>query len=419
MDQNTIGKNRDQTMNNILVTTNFSFKEGLIQTYTLPYIRLMIKHLPTGSKVFMMTQEKHELVLDKAERKEKKRDLEAEGIIWLDLPYTPFGGKTALRWLSLFPKLIALIKKEKINTIHGWCTPGGMIGYILSKMTGRPLILDSFEPHAEAMVENGTWKKDGLPFRILFYFEKMQTKRAKAIISATEGMRDYAFKTYGVKITQPFFVKPACVDLELFSSKNKKNPALLKKLDLTDKIVAVYAGKFGGIYLDREVFDFIEKAYSYWDNDFRFLLLTNHSDEEIDALCASSNVPPSIVKRAFVMHHEIPDYIGLADFALTPVKPVPTKRYCTPIKDGEYWALGLPIVITKNISDDSEIIEQEKIGAVLKELTSSEYQKAIHTIDNLINSDSDGQLFDKIRNIAHQYRSFDRASEIYQTLYKG
>ena len=45
----------------------------------------------------------------------------------------------------------------------------------------------------------------------------------------------------------------------------------------------------------------------------------------------------------------------------TPVKPVPTKRYCTPVKDGEYWALGLPVIITEGISDDSGIIRENGI----------------------------------------------------------
>ena len=38
--------------------------------------------------------------------------------------------------------------------------------------SGIPLVLDSYEPHAEAMVETNAWKKRGIAFRTLFYLEK-------------------------------------------------------------------------------------------------------------------------------------------------------------------------------------------------------------------------------------------------------
>ena len=35
-----------------------------------------------------------------------------------------------------------------------WCMTAGSLGYILSKTSGKNLVIDSYEPHAEAMVEN-------------------------------------------------------------------------------------------------------------------------------------------------------------------------------------------------------------------------------------------------------------------------
>src|SRR6185295_4367020 len=118
------------------------------------------------------------------------------------------------------------------------------------------------------------------------------------------------------------------------------------------------------------------------------------------------DLDPGIIEIRFVPHAHIPEYIGLADFALTPVKPVPTKRFCTPIKDGEYWAAGLPVVITKNISDDSEIIEKNNIGAVINEFTKDDYLKAIQKIDNLLNNQPAEVLSRKIISVAEKYRSF-------------
>lgn len=112
----------------------------------------------------------------------------------------------------------------------------------------------------------------------------------------------------------------------------------------------------------------------------------------------------------------MPDYLSVADFAITPVKPVPTKRYCTPIKDGEYWSIGLPVVITKDISDDAAIIEQFKAGVVLKSLTELEFQKAVINIEQLLKEDKI-QLRKRISSLAHKFRNYNDAFEIYKKVY--
>ena len=111
---------------------------------------------------------------------------------------------------------------------------------------------------------------------------------------------------------------------------------------------------------------------------------------------------------------KINEYLAAADFGITLVKPVPTKLYCTPIKDGEYWATGLPVVITKDISDDSKIIEQNNTGYVLKSLNVEEYDKALVRIDQLIRNT---ETSFKIRKIAKKERGFQIAEKVYKKIY--
>lgn len=401
---------------NILVLTYWSFKEGLIQTYTLPYLYIILEKAPPGSKIYLFTLEKESFTFSKKEKENMQRELLHRGIVWMPYNYFSFGFEGILKWGVIIPRLVLLIFQMKINYLHTFCTPPGMIGYILAFFTGKMLVLDSYEPHAEAMVENKEWKKNSLSFKILFLFEKLQTKKAAYVISATKGMKQYALDKYNM-VPENFFVKPACVNFKLFSRDNIKNKGMLNALGMEEKIVCVYAGKFGGIYLDNEVFDFFEVCYKYWGEQFRVLILTNHSEEEIHSYCDKGNLPKHVVHSKFVLHNEIPDYLGLGDFAITPVKPIPTKRYCTPIKDGEYWALGLPVVITKNISDDSEIIEKNGIGSVLGDFSTSEYLRSVKEIDLLLKNKSKEELFCQIRDIAIKYRSFSIAHNIYQEIY--
>jgi glycosyltransferase involved in cell wall biosynthesis len=94
---------------------------------------------------------------------------------------------------------------------------------------------------------------------------------------------------------------------------------------------------------------------------------------------------------------------------------VPTKRFCTSIKDGEYWAMGLPIVISPNISDDSDIIEQEEIGIVMDFADKDQFEPSLAQLDTLLQRKND--LKEKIRNTGQRYRSFDIAENIYRKIY--
>ncbi|MES2679857.1 MAG: hypothetical protein V4635_08235 [Bacteroidota bacterium] len=376
----------------------------------MPYLRIIKKNLQPGGTIFLFTLTPKSASTN-GQYQKVKQNLSEEGIELVNYNYTPFGLLMGLKFFYILLALFFLSIKNRVNSIHAWCTPGGAVGYIISLVTGKPLILDSFEPHAQSMVETGTWKKNGIAFRILFRLEKLQLKRAKVVICAAEGMIRYSQETYG--ITKPvYYVKPACVDLELFSKK-EKNYGLVNGIS-KDSVVCVYIGKFEDIYLSHEVFDFFKVAASFWGDKFRVLLLTNHSDKEVADYCHRSGLDPGVVVKLFAAHSQVPNYLSLGDFGICPVRPVPTKKYCTPIKDAEYWAMGLPVVITKNISTDSKLISEENIGYVLQQLNSSEYLNAVKKIAELL---KDKTLCERIRKIAETQRNYSIAKEIYRAIY--
>jgi HD-like signal output (HDOD) protein len=76
--------------------------------------------------------------------------------------------------------------------------------------------------------------------------------------------------------------------------------------------------------------------------------------------------------------------------------------------------MGLPVIITKDISDDSDIIRQEQIGYVLQELNESEYLQSVKVIETLI---GDPVIRAKIVQVANKYRSFEIARNVYRHVY--
>lgn len=391
----------------LLVLTYWRYEDALIQTYTLPYVRLMLAVLPAGSSIHLVTLERE---ADAGPTQEVE-----PGVLNVRLRLFPFGVRATVEWAKNTAVLLALIVRHGMDGIHAWCTPAGAIGLVLSRLTRVPLVVDSYEPHAESMVENGAWQRSGVAFRLLFELERQMSHHARALIAAAPGMRDYAEEKYDLR-RGDLPVKPACVDLMRFHPARRKNAVLQRELDLVDKIVCVYAGKFGGIYLEREVFDLLSAAFERWGFQFRAVLLTSHAPETVARWAADAGLPPECVVVRFVRHADIPDYLGLGDFALTPVKPVASKRACSPIKDGEYWALGLPVIITPDISEDSELIERHGCGVIWRDFSVDGCRSAIAKMSALLDG-SRAELMAKNRALATTHRNFDIARRIYADLY--
>jgi len=401
--------------NNLLVLTYWSYKDPLIQTYTLPYVKIIKKNLSKNDHLYLLTIEQEHLKMSRKEWVNEKIKFQKQNIHLLRFKYTKFGMFAIFNMAYLFFHFFLLIFRKKISVIHAWCTPAGALGYFLSKATGKKLILDSYEPHAESMVENGTWKRESLAFKILWWFENKQSKRAYTVIATTSGMKKYSFEKYNINL-EHFFVKPSCVDLDLFNPNSIKDKSLLGKFDIENKMVCIYAGKIGGIYLDHEIFDFFKVAFNYFENKFCVIMLTNTDKKIILKRINEHQLNSKNFFIKFVSHEEINKYMNLANFAINPVKPVPTKKYCTSIKDGEYWAMGLPVIIPDNISDDSNIITENNIGYVLKSFNDLEYKKAISYVDSLIQQK---EIKDNIRAIAIRYRNFSIAEKIYKNIYSN
>jgi glycosyltransferase involved in cell wall biosynthesis len=400
---------------NIVILTTWSYKDALVQSSVMPYLKF-IHAIRPGSILYLVTQEaSSDIAAGSPERQAVDRFLANQNIVLVAQPYHRFGIRKIIHSVFQFLQLLALILRKDVSHIHCMCTPAGGIGYLLSKLTGRALIIDSYEPHAESMVENGTWGKNSFAFRLLWWLEKKQSKRADYCIAAATGMENYALEKYGVTVRN-IGLRPACVDLQKFSRNETAAARIRSELGWNDKLICVYAGKFGGIYLGKEAFDFFRAASDYYGDRFRVLILTPSPDEVLTAFCAASNLPRHSVAWRKVPFEQVPDYLSAADFAFTPVKPVPSKRYCTPIKDGEYWSIGLPVVITDNISDDSAIIEENGIGSVIYTLDNAGYLAAIRKIDNLLAGDR-ALLRARIRQVAETYRNYDIARLEYEKVY--
>ena len=401
---------------NILVLTYWSLNEPLTRSAVLPYLDMIADaNSETETQFVLFTLEKERYQLSEEEITQIKLRFSSQNVMWMPRPYFRFGLRAGFSWFKSLLLLRKVIRNKNIDVIHAFGSPPGMAAHILHRWLKVPYVIDSYEPHARSMVENGSWRKNSPVFHLLRYFEGKQAKYAKMVIATTSGMRDYCAEEYE-HVPKHFLVKPACIDLDRFQI-DRERPELKETLNIHEEVVGVYAGKLGGIYLKQETFDLFKACYDIWEGNFIALLLTDASMEEVAPLAQNAGLPLSALRMRFVDHDEVQHYLHLAHFAMNMVNPIPSKRFCTSIKDGEYWACGLPVIIPKDISDDSQIIADNEVGVVLEGFETEQLELAAGEMKSLLVREGREKLAEKLRQIVHQHRSYDIARAAYSEVY--
>ena len=388
---------------NPLIVTYWASGDALISRYTMPYVRMIREQLEPGERITIVTFDPPG---------SRRLDLTEDRIDHVALRYDGFGPGAVIRRALDLPRLVAVCLRRRIGVIHSWCSTGGAIGWLLSVITRKPLVLDSFEPHADSMVENGTWSPDSLRFKVLLRLERLQARRASAAIAVSPWMADYSRRRYGL-VPEPLYLKPACVDLDDFRPSDPGTEAE----EGSRGIVAVYAGKFGGIYLEAEAFALMRTLTEEFGPELRFLILTPTDESEVLEMAAAAGVAPDALTVLWVAPDEVPTHLRHADFAINFVRPVPTRLYNTSIKDAEYLACGLPVLIAAGISDDSDLIRDNRAGAVFESLDVDAYRAAARTMRELLGSEPAGRRRARIRELAARHRNLESAVAVYSSIY--
>ena len=99
---------------NILILTQWSFNDPLIQAYTLPYVYIIANQLANGSKIFLVTFEQNKLKMLPTEKEKIKKILSLKGIFLIDYNYSSFGIISFIKWFGVFLHLFTLIFFENV-----------------------------------------------------------------------------------------------------------------------------------------------------------------------------------------------------------------------------------------------------------------------------------------------------------------
>ncbi len=384
---------------NLLYLGYWSAHDGLSEATILPHLRVL-DSFPEVEKIIYVSIE---------------RTPDTKLVDWpiKKLNHIPYlsGPSLKNKILELFklPSFLGkLCNQHKIDKIIARSTPAGTFAYLTAKKCRLPFYVESFEPHAKYMLATGVWSIFDPRYWLQLYYENKQKKHASALMPVAE---NYAKELReGHKIKCPIYTIPCTVDLEKFKPDKEKGLAVRQKLGFSaEDTVGIYVGKFGDIYFDEEAFDWFGQCYKALSN-FKLIILTGQEKQKITTrlIKAGFNHQDFFVDK--VPHHEVPAYLNAADFAFCLHKPHKYSHAYSPIKNGEYWACGLPTIIPENIGDDSAIVNESGSGIVVDNPKIPE--KSLKQLSILL------QKYDneEIRKLAIRFRNSDRTKIVYSKI---
>jgi len=299
-------------------------------------------------------------------------------------------------------KLILLCNKNKIDKIICRSALAGAIGYLIWKKTKIPYYVESFEPHGAYMLESKVWTKYDLRYWIQQYFETKQKKTASALMPVSNNYT--AFLKQDTSIKCAIETIPCSVDTEKFSFSLQERNTIRKKLNIApNAIVGIYVGKFGDIYYNKEAFDFFKMCLNYLDNFFLLILTPQHLDK-IKTKLKNVEYPLNKCWVGNVNHNEVTNYLSASDVAFSLHKTTKWSMAFSPIKNGEYWANGLPILINENIGDDSTVISTQG-GGIIINYNHTLILEQINNIKDLIIKSNTNRLNNQSVTNAKTYRN--------------
>ncbi len=308
--------------------------------------------------------------------------------------------------------------RHKPDIIHAHLHEGGLIGWVLSKLTGAPLVFD-FQGSLTAEMVDHNFLTPNSPFcKILYWLETRIDHAADVILTSSTHAARLLAEEFGLSPAK-VYPTPDCVNADAFCADNfsdDEKRRLKESLGLPlDKKIIVYLGvltPYQGIDNLLEALTLLNKTR---DDDYHLLLMGYPDVMQYRQKAESMGLCRQVTFTDKILYENAPRYLALGDIATAPKKSATEGSG----KILNYMAMALPTVAF-NTPVSREFLGDGGIYAA--EVTSPALAVALNRALNLSPAERDrvGRYLRRrvIRNFSWQPAG-EQIEAIYQALLNG
>jgi glycosyltransferase involved in cell wall biosynthesis len=363
-----------------------------------------------GVELALMTFEKPEYLKVRRNRADMRRTLKKQNIRWVMGYYhkTPTVPATAFDVLQGCVRGLVAGTMFRPQIIHARTIVGGLMGLILAPLLRAKLVYHQEGFYPDEQVDAGLWEHGSLKHRIAHYLERRLLLRAHGILTLSHRARNVIESIPEIRATRtPVEVTPSVVNIEPFLSVRAAAAE-------GNAVHFVYIGAVGGRYELEKMARFVAIARQKMGSA-HMRVLSYVDAAEVELLLKNSGLSPEEWSADSVPHSEIPVELAQQQVGLFFLRRGISEHACSPTKIGEYWASGLPVVVSAGVSDTDDIIRDERVGVIVENHSDLCYLTAASELKLLL---ADPELPERCRQAAKRYYSVELGVETQLELYR-
>jgi glycosyltransferase involved in cell wall biosynthesis len=334
--------------------------DGMLEPLGQSQVLAYLERLSAQHSIHLLSFEKAEDWADAPMREAVRRRISLAGIHWHPRRYhkRPTASATAYDVMMGIATGLWLVLRYRIRLVHARSYVPAVMALLLKRLAGVRFIFDMRGFWADERVDGGLWQPASRLYRMAKWFERQFLLNADHVVSLTHAavseMQQFEYLRGRLP---PITVIPTCADLERFRPPVKHGPGL----------VVGYVGSAGSWHLfDAAVQCFAEILRL--EPKARLLVLNRNEHAYIRERLLHGGVPLEAVELHRADHAEVPQQMARMHAGIFFYKPSFSRAACAPTKLGEFLGCGIPCLSNAGVGDMAQILESERVGAVLSEL---------------------------------------------------
>jgi glycosyltransferase involved in cell wall biosynthesis len=268
--------------------------------------------------------------------------------------------------VSSFPVLLCVLLRYRTSTIHARNYPAALICLLMRYVLGIPYVFDMRDLYPEKGIEAGMFSRNSWSYRMWKRIELRLVYASSSIITTSVPFRDHVRVELHAHASKIRMI-PNCVNTDRFSPDQEKRKEVRARYGLTDKLVLVHSGAFGTPQDLPVIGRYLLKWMRFANVKAHLVILcgTREYLPHIRGVLAMVGVPAEAYTLINPLFYEVPELLLLGDIGLHLETMAIATPYCIAVKDGEYMASGLPVVVTPWLRGIRGLIEEYDAGIVV------------------------------------------------------
>ena len=388
--------------------------DGLLEPLGQSQVFQYLKNLSARHEIVLVTYEKSSDWNNLDLRKRLLEETRRAKIRWVPLTYH---SKPPI--LSTFFDLVVgfivctyLSLRYQTAIIHARGYAPAVIGLGLKLVFRKQFVFDMRGFWADEKVDALVWSRNSLIYHIAKWFESKFLIHADIVVALTNvavaTMKKFPYlKSRATR----FEVIPTCTNLDLF------HPSKLDPDNENANYPSFLLGHVGSVTWS--LFDEVLKCFKVLREvrlDAEMMVLNNGAHAYIKDRVIANNISDKVVDVRGADFLQMPNELSKLDAGIFFYKPTFSKKGTAPTKLGEFLACGIPCLTLVGVGDTEEIIENENVGVVLRDLTPQSQKQALL---KLLKLKEDPHTKARCIQAAQKYFSLEKGVEAYDRIYRS